>query len=96
MPYYNRTELSEAIDPAKSKIRNEWMNVQYCFFNYGFELQNLFAMVVMFWDCCILILVKLLLSLLKMLIILVILLNSSRFSGIHLLKNSLLENYQYI
>ena len=53
MPYYNRTELSEAIDPAKSKIRNEWMNVQYCFFNYGFELQNLFAMVVMFWECCI-------------------------------------------
>ena len=67
--YYNRIDKSEGIDLAKSNESKECMVCHYLFFNRGFEFKILYAMVVMIWQCCVLIQVILLLLLLKMLII---------------------------
>ena len=37
MLYYNITDISEGIDPAKSNNRKECMVCHYWFFNYRFE-----------------------------------------------------------
>ena len=39
--YYDRTDLSEGIGLAKSNNSIECIICHYCFFNHGFEFQNL-------------------------------------------------------
>ena len=40
MLYYDRTDISEGIDPTKSNRSKECMICHYCFFNHGFQFQD--------------------------------------------------------
>ena len=40
MLYYDRIDISEGIDPAKSNESRECMNSHYFFFNHGFKFRN--------------------------------------------------------
>ena len=47
MLYYDRIDISEGTDLAKSKSSKDGMICHYWFFNHGFEFKILCAMVVM-------------------------------------------------
>ena len=40
MLYHNRIDLSEGIDPNKTKNSKEWVVWHYWFFNHGFKFQD--------------------------------------------------------
>ena len=40
MLYYDRIDINEGIDLAKSNNSKECMICHYCFFNYGFKFQD--------------------------------------------------------
>ena len=40
MFYYNRIDLNQGVDAAKSVNRKKWIVCHYCFFNHGFKFQN--------------------------------------------------------
>ena len=40
MLYYDRTDISEGIDLAKSNNSKECMICHYCFFSHGFKFQD--------------------------------------------------------
>ena len=71
MLHCKRIDISEEIDPTQSNKSKECMICHDWYFNHGFNLKILYAMVVMIWQICVLILAILLLSLLKILIIVV-------------------------
>ena len=66
MLYYNRIDLNEEIDPAKSNSIKKYIACHYWFCNHGFNFQNSVC------DGCVQILVLLLLLLLKVLVVAVL------------------------
>ena len=46
MPYYDRTNISEGIDPTKSNRSKESMMCHDWFFNHGFKFQHFLC------NCC--------------------------------------------
>ena len=72
MWYYDRIDLSERIDPAKSNNSKEIIVCCYWLKIMGSNFKILFEIAVTIWRCCVLILAILLLSLLKVLIIVVL------------------------
>ena len=85
MLHYNRIELSEIIDVAKSNVV---LFVTIGFLIRGLNFKILAVMVVMFWQSCVL--------LLKMLIIVVLFITLSKFDAIHFLENSMFDDGMYI
>ena len=85
MLHYNRIELSEIIDVAKSNVI---LFVTIGFLIRGLNFKILAVMVVMFWQSCVL--------LLKMLIIVVLFITLSKFDAIHFLENSMFDDGMYI
>ena len=85
MLHYNRIELSEIIDVAKSNVVPF---VTIGFLIRGLNFKILAVMVVMFWQSCVL--------LLKMLIIVVLFITLSKFDAIHFLENSMFDDGMYI
>ena len=85
MLHYNRIELSEIIDVAKSNVV---LFVTIGFLIRGLNFKILAVMVVMFWQSCVL--------LLKMLIIIVLFITLSKFDAIHFLENSMFDDGMYI
>ena len=85
MLHYNRIELSEIIDVAKSNVV---LFVTIGFLIRGLNFKILAVMVAMFWQSCAL--------LLKMLIIVVLFITLSKFDAIHFLENSMFDDGMYI
>ena len=85
MLHYNRIELSEIIDVAKSNVV---LFVTIGFLIRGLNFKILAVMVVMFWQSCVL--------LLKVLIIVVLFITLSKFDAIHFLENSMFDDGMYI
>ena len=85
MLHYNRIELSEIIDVAKSNVV---LFVTIGFLIRGLHFKILAVMVAMFWQSCVL--------LLKMLIIVVLFITLSKFDAIHFLENSMFDDGMYI
>ena len=85
MLHYNKIELSEIIDVAKSNVV---LFVTIGFLIRGLNFKILAVMVVMFWQSCVL--------LLKMLIIVVLFITLSKFDAIHFLENSMFDDGMYI
>ena len=96
MLYYDRIDISEGIDLAKSNNSKECMICHYQFFNHGFEFQN--SVCNGFHD-----LTMLSVNISDIAIITVknvdycyIILNMSKSEAINLLKDSFLEDRGYI
>ena len=96
MLYYDRIDISEGIDLAKSNNSKECMICHYQFFNHGFEFQN--SVCNGFHD-----LTMLSVNISDIAIITVknvdycyIILNISKSEAINLLKDSFLEDRGYI
>ena len=49
MFYYDKIDIEEGIDLAKSNNSKECMISCYCFFNHGFNIQG-YLIVVMTWE----------------------------------------------
>ena len=96
MLYYDRIDIREGIDPAKSNKSRECMICYYSFFNHGFKFQDyvcngchgLTTLSVNISDIAIIIV--------KSVDYRCIITNVSKSEAINLLKNPVLENRRYI
>ena len=93
---YNRVDVSEGIDPAKSNRSKESMICYYCFFNHGFKFQDYLYNI-----CHDLAMLSVNISVIIIITIKsvdyrCIIHNINKFEAINLLKNSVLEDCGYI
>ena len=96
MLYYDRIDLREGIDLAKSNNSDECTICHYWFFNHGFKFQDSVC------NCCH-VLTMLSVNISDITIITIknvyyrcVLHNISKYKAINLLENSALENGEYI
>ena len=95
MLYYNRIDLIEAIDVAKSNNSEKCVICHYCYFNHGYKFQDF-----IYNDCHDLAMLSLYLNDIAITVIVVdyrcVVHDISKSAAIHLLKSFILGDHGYI
>ena len=91
MLFYDRIDINEGNNLAKSKNSKESIICHYWFFNYGFEFQNY-----VYNGCHDLTMLSVNISDITIITVKNVANNISKSEAINFLKNSVLEDYAYI